>query len=79
MASLSLDSERATKLETALKDQVELIGHVNDRVKQHANQQESLTEQIDQICCFKNYDFNRSLILSSKALAALDADTKGEV
>lgn len=38
MASLSLDSERAAKLEAALKDQVEVIGHINERVKLQGNQ-----------------------------------------
>jgi DNA anti-recombination protein RmuC len=48
MATLSLDSERASKLEAALKDQVEVIGHINERVKLQGNQQEALTDQVEQ-------------------------------
>ena len=48
MATLSLDSERASKLEAALKDQVEVIGHINERVKLQGNQQEVLTDQVEQ-------------------------------
>ena len=38
MTSLSLDADRATKIEVALKDQVDLIGHINERVKLQGGQ-----------------------------------------